>query len=174
MSTPKLPACCCCSLKVGLLIWILFNIIIGVVSNTFGPLNRNGALGTIGWITSGFGLAISLFGFLSVYVEKRKPVKVYLLLSLVMLLVGTAVSIVMIYSGRETAQKIYGYLIRTVGRIPMDFENFYRATIMTAWIGTAVVFSLHAIMIGFIAKYYQYLRSVEDFEQSRSYGKEKA
>jgi hypothetical protein len=159
MSAPVMPKCCCCSVKVGLLIWI----VIGLAFNGFGLVNRNVGVGNYGLATNGFGLAFGIVGFYSVYAEKRVLVKVYSIILVFLLLASTALSIFLMYSsiGTELYREAFDQFSRAYPDSSYDNEDFLQTAQITVWAGIALTFIIEVITLGFLYKYYRYLAQKE-------------
>jgi hypothetical protein len=166
-STAVMPKCCCCSVKTGLLIWIG----LGLILNVVGIIFRNNSIGNISLAVNGTGLAFSLFGFFSVFSGKRILVKIYAFLIVLILLVGTGISIFFMYSGDARAfyRNIYEEFVKNSdnGGVKVEFDTFLHTVLITGWVVIALSFILQAIILGFIYKYYKYLTQLEQQEKQQ-------
>jgi hypothetical protein len=164
MNTIKMPKCCCCSVKVGLLIWI----VLGILGNAFGLFQRN--IGLYGIIANVLGLVICFFGFYAVYAEKRALVKGYGFCVAFLTLAATGLQLFAVFSPEVKAavKEIYEGTLNTA-QVAVDFEQAWSTMQMMFIVPIAVGFLINCLILAFVYSYYKYLVQVEEMIKDKPY-----
>jgi multisubunit Na+/H+ antiporter MnhC subunit len=158
-TTLKMPKCCCCSVRTGLLIWIGISIIGHVLS-----IFRRYTL--LELVSNGLGLLIALFGFYSCFTGKRVLVKVYGILVALTALISFGIGLFIVYSP-DTKKMVEDQLkleLDSSIRQRINFDEIWGQVQMTMIFVFAISLGITCIILGYLRMYYKYLVQKEELE----------
>jgi multisubunit Na+/H+ antiporter MnhC subunit len=155
-TTLKMPKCCCCSVRTGLLIWIGLSII----ANAVGIFRR---LSILELVSNGLGLLIGVFGFYAVFAGKRALVKGYGLLITITTVISMGIGLFLVFSP-ETKKLVEEQVKENLGTSSsrINFDEVWGQVQIAMVAGLCVSLGITLIILYNVYNYYKFLVKKEE------------